>query len=140
VGTIEKLGGMTPEQLEEIPGIAPMVQQIQQTVNAYYSQFEEQGDAAPAETMAEAGPEAEGAAPDAMAAVEEAAQVQGTEAGEGEAEARSGETSEVIPEQELAGPEALPEQFGTIEDAGSPTHNQPEGAGSKDTPEEGHGS
>ena len=46
VGTIEKLGGMTPEELEEIPGIAPMVQQIQQTVNAYYSQFEEQGDGA----------------------------------------------------------------------------------------------
>ena len=42
VGTIEKLGGMTPEQLEEIPEIsADAVGQIQVTVNAYYSQFEE---------------------------------------------------------------------------------------------------
>src|SRR5579872_2706051 len=38
VGTIEKLGGMTPEELEAIPGMAPMVQQIQQAVIAYYSQ------------------------------------------------------------------------------------------------------
>ena len=44
IGTIEKLGGMTPEQLEEIPGIGPrMVEKIQEAVNAYYSQFEEQG-------------------------------------------------------------------------------------------------
>jgi N utilization substance protein A len=43
VGTIEKLGGMTPEQLEEIPGIGPkMVERIQEAVNTYYSQFEEQ--------------------------------------------------------------------------------------------------
>jgi N utilization substance protein A len=42
VGTIEKLGGMTPEQLEEIPEIgADAVGQIQVAVNAYYSQFEE---------------------------------------------------------------------------------------------------
>ena len=42
VGTIEKLGGMTPEQLEEIQGIEPeMVERIQEAVNAYYSQFEE---------------------------------------------------------------------------------------------------
>ena len=34
VGTIEKLGAMTPEQLEEIPGIGPeMVEQIQAAVN-----------------------------------------------------------------------------------------------------------
>src|ERR1051325_8949912 len=32
VGTIEKLGAMTPEQLEEIPNVALMVQQIQQAV------------------------------------------------------------------------------------------------------------
>ena len=42
IGTIEKLGGMTPEELEEIQGIEPeMVEQIQESVNAYYSQFEE---------------------------------------------------------------------------------------------------
>jgi N utilization substance protein A len=46
IGTVEKLGGMTPEQLEEIPGIDPhMVEEIQQAVVAYYGQFE--GDVAP---------------------------------------------------------------------------------------------
>ncbi len=38
VGTIERLGGMTPEQLEEIQGIGPkMVEHIQEAVNAYYA-------------------------------------------------------------------------------------------------------
>ncbi|MCL4401725.1 MAG: transcription termination factor NusA [Acidobacteria bacterium] len=42
VGTIEKLGGMTPEQLLEIPGIGEkIVERIQQAVNAYYNQFEQ---------------------------------------------------------------------------------------------------
>src|SRR5579872_3016083 len=42
VGTVEKLGNMTPEELETIPEIGPeMVEQIQQTVNAYYGQFED---------------------------------------------------------------------------------------------------
>ena len=40
--TVEKLGAMTPEQLEEIPGIGPkMVERIQVAVNSYYQQFEE---------------------------------------------------------------------------------------------------
>jgi N utilization substance protein A len=42
IGTIEKLGGMTPEELEAIQGIGPdMVEQIQVAVNGYYSQFED---------------------------------------------------------------------------------------------------
>jgi N utilization substance protein A len=42
IGTVEKLGSMTPEQLEEIPGIGPkMVERIQVAVNNYYRQFEE---------------------------------------------------------------------------------------------------
>ena len=41
VGTVEKLGSMTPEDLEEIQGIGPkMVEKIQLAVNAYYGQFE----------------------------------------------------------------------------------------------------
>ena len=41
VSTVEKLGSMTPEQLEEIPGIEPeLVEKIQLAVNNYYSQFE----------------------------------------------------------------------------------------------------
>jgi N utilization substance protein A len=46
IGTVEKLGGMTPEELEAIEGIGPeTVAAIQVAVNAYYAQFEE-----PAET------------------------------------------------------------------------------------------
>jgi hypothetical protein len=69
VGTIDKLGGMTPEQLQEIPGIDPeMVESIRDSVTAYYSQFEEAAPAAPPdEVAAEAEiasgePQAEGAA------------------------------------------------------------------------------
>jgi len=52
VGTVEQLGGMTPEQLEEIPGIGvEMVEKIQEAVVSYYGQFEASGngDAAPAD-------------------------------------------------------------------------------------------
>jgi N utilization substance protein A len=55
VGTVEKLGGMTPEQLEEIPGIGDeMVEKIQDAVVSYYGQFESNGDAEapPAESAA----------------------------------------------------------------------------------------
>jgi N utilization substance protein A len=41
VPTVERLGAMTPEQLEEIPGIGPkMVEKIQSAVVNYYGQFE----------------------------------------------------------------------------------------------------
>ena len=39
IGTVEKLGGMTPEQLESIPDIdADAVSRIQQAINSYYGQ------------------------------------------------------------------------------------------------------
>ncbi|MDQ6704682.1 MAG: transcription termination factor NusA [Acidobacteriota bacterium] len=45
VGTVEKLGTMTPEDLEAIPGVtAEMVQGIQQAVNSFYGQYEEVGE------------------------------------------------------------------------------------------------
>jgi transcription termination/antitermination protein NusA len=41
VGTVEKLGAMTPEELEAIPSIEPdIVEDILVSVNLYYSQFE----------------------------------------------------------------------------------------------------
>jgi N utilization substance protein A len=41
VSTVERLGSMTPEELEEIPDIDPeMVEKIQLAVNSYYGQFE----------------------------------------------------------------------------------------------------
>ncbi|HSP68526.1 MAG TPA: transcription termination factor NusA [Bryobacteraceae bacterium] len=46
VATVETLGSMTPEQLEEIPGIgAEMVEKIQESVMSYYGQFESGGEA-----------------------------------------------------------------------------------------------
>ena len=45
VTTVERLGAMTPEDLEAIPGIDPdMVERIQTAVNGYYGQFEEPPD------------------------------------------------------------------------------------------------
>jgi transcription termination/antitermination protein NusA len=53
VGTVEKLGAMTPEELESIPTIEPdTVEKILVSVNSYYSQFETAGETAemPAES------------------------------------------------------------------------------------------
>jgi N utilization substance protein A len=119
VGTIEKLGGMTPEQLEEIPGIGPdMVEKIQEAVNAYYSQFDEQGQG-----------EAEPAA--AEVAVEAQAVVAGELPSAIEAEPSPAPAPEETPSVQ-AQREETAEQFATIEDAGSPTHNQSEGTGPED--------
>jgi N utilization substance protein A len=129
VGTIEKLGGMTPEQLEEIPGIgSDMVEKIQEAVNAYYSQFDEQG-------QGEAGP----------AAAEVAVEAQAVVAGELPAAVEAEPSPAPAPEETPSGQaeseetpsvqaesEETPEQFATIEDAGSPTHNQSEGTGPED--------
>jgi N utilization substance protein A len=99
VGTIERLGSMTPEQLEEIQGIgAQTVEKIQESVNAYYSQFED--------PLLET--------PGAQEAVAE-------EASEPPAE------DAAVEAETAAAPEETAEQFGTIEDAGFP-HNHP-GAG-----------
>jgi N utilization substance protein A len=41
ISTVEQLGEMTPEQLQEVPGIEPsMVETIQTAVVSYYGQFE----------------------------------------------------------------------------------------------------
>ncbi len=61
--TVEKLGSMTPEELEQIPGFGPMtVERIQLAVNNYYSQFEVAMEGA-AEPAAEPVPEAARAGP-----------------------------------------------------------------------------
>jgi N utilization substance protein A len=58
IKTVEKLGEMTPEQLQEIPGIeAEMVERIQLAVIGYYGQFDEGEDPA-AETPVDDQPEA----------------------------------------------------------------------------------
>jgi len=172
VGTIERLGTMTPEQLEAIPGIDPAsIEFIQASVVAYYSQFEDPGTEGgsaesepedsevsaaagepgePGETQAEPGetsepgetgepgetqaePEAEAAAGDVEQAgpknLEEPAEepvVEPSEPGSEPAETVSGEGSETV------------EQFGTIEDAGSP-HNHAEVAGAESVPQNSSG-
>jgi N utilization substance protein A len=154
VGTIEKLGGMTPEQLEEIQGIGPqMVERIQESVNAYYGQFE--AEAAAAEGAAAAPlSEPETSVVEARMA-EPAPEQEQAQQLPGEAAAEQVETAELAPEastepvaEESAAfrapaQEAAGEQFGTIEDAGSPIQKQPEGAGpegsAEPVPEEGHG-
>jgi N utilization substance protein A len=139
VGTIEKLGGMTPEQLEEIPGIDPqLVEKIQEAVNAYYSQFDEQGEAEPAaaEGSVEAEPAvAEGSVEAEPAAAEGSVEAEAVAAGEPPSAIEAEPSPAPAPEEtpsEQAETEETPEQFATIEDAGSPTHNQSEGTGPED--------
>jgi transcription termination/antitermination protein NusA len=65
VATVEKLGSMTPEELEAIPSIGPkIVEKILVAVNSYYAQFESgpeagDSDAEGGETAVEASPEGE---------------------------------------------------------------------------------
>ena len=139
IGTIEKLGGMTPEQLEEIEGVGPKgVEKIFECVNAYYAQFEQPAEAAGAQLAVEeeaaepAGLEP-GSATEAAAAIESepgaeaetVAPIEEEPAGEAET-AEPGEPEPADASPEGAALEAAEsEQFDTIEDAGSPTHNQP---------------
>jgi N utilization substance protein A len=124
IGSIEKLGAMTPEQLEEIQGIDPtMVEQIQVAVNTYYSQFEVQ-DEAPA--AVEEAPAAQEEAADAaeiapeeveIAAAEEAVEEpESPEVAEG-GEAAAGE-AEGEPEAGPAGTKSAESESDTIEDSG----------------------
>ena len=80
VTTVEALADMTPEQLEEIPGIGPKtVEKISIAVNNYFSSLEAGGtpaEAAPQEVSGEAAAEAPAeaeAAPAAEAAAQESA-------------------------------------------------------------------
>ena len=154
VGTIEKLGGMTPEQLEEIQGVGPKgVEKIFECVNAYYAQFEQPVEAAGGqlaeETAADAAepePSDAEAEPAADTEVEPVGDTEVEPIGDTEAElpedteanaaaaAEPGEVAPVDASPEVAAPvKAESRQFDTIEDAGSPTHNQP-GAGTEAGP------
>src|SRR4029077_2498693 len=85
VGTIERLGSMTPEQLEEIQGIGPKtVENIQESVNAYYSQFEDPAQEAGVQEVGEqeAGVQEAGEPPAAEDAAEVAAAEEAAEAPE----------------------------------------------------------
>jgi transcription termination/antitermination protein NusA len=78
VTTVERLGSMTPEELEEIPGVDPeMVEKIQMAVNSYYGQFEGSLETPAGEPPPEAAP-AEDSAAEAVAAGETAAEEHST--------------------------------------------------------------
>ncbi len=79
IPTVEKLGSMTPEELEEIEGIGPkLVEKIQTAVNGYYSQFEAVSGGTPA-TPPETPAVAEAAAGNKEAAGGDPAPVVGAE-------------------------------------------------------------
>jgi N utilization substance protein A len=146
VGTIEKLGNMTPEQLEEIQGIGPlMVEQIQDAVNAYYGQFEDSPTEGHEPTVEAAEAVANVEAPTEEDQGQEIVESLDAGAEPGWEPEDTGETGHPADPDSVADSAEEPveagsehaddaetvEQFGTIEDAGSPTHNQSEGAGPK---------
>jgi N utilization substance protein A len=122
IGTIEQLGSMTPEQLEEIQDVGPqVVETIQEAVNAYYSQFEDPAAADASEAAPGAAAEAETtalaeSAAEAETAVDEAAPPQ------------AASETETAPDTQAAA-----EQSGTMEDAASPNHSPSEGHGPEGT-------
>ena len=104
ITNVEKLAGMTPEQLMEIPGIGEkMVDKIYQAVNRFY----------------ESGPEAAAATGEAVEAVDEtegaeaAAEAEGqsapAESAEGEAQVAAEGEGQVAAEAEASRPESKPE-------------------------------
>jgi N utilization substance protein A len=107
VSTVEKLGNMTPEQLEEIPDIGEnLVEKIQVAVNNYYGQFEtaDNGGVQPVDaadavepetphTQVEPEPNLEEATPEDRAALEDAAEAPETEQ---KAQPSGGESDTII--------------------------------------------
>ena len=71
IGTVERLGAMTPDEIMQLPGInAKAMDEIQNAVNGYYGPYEGEEVAAEGEAVpAEAAPEGEAAA-EAEVAVE----------------------------------------------------------------------
>jgi len=102
VGTIEALGNMTPEELEELPGIdGDQVEQLRDAVIAYYGQFDQAGSAEegteeteqqPASEFGEVEAEAEAVEPEAV--VEEAVAYEAGSVDETEAVANDVESVE----------------------------------------------
>ncbi len=73
ITTVEKLGNMTPEELEEIPGIGPkMVEKIQDAVVSYYGQYEESVEVPQSDESQQQEPSAETGAETPAAGLDEA--------------------------------------------------------------------
>jgi len=104
ITNVEKLAGMTPEQLMEIPGIGEkMVDKIYQAVNRFYEAGAEGSTAAPAEEGAEeAVAEGEAGAAEVEASGEVEAPAEGAEASAESAEAATAEGAAAEVETEAA--------------------------------------
>ena len=110
---------MTPEQLQEIPGIDPeMVENIRDSVTAYYAQFEESAPMAEGEAAAEQEPE--------VVSVE----VVSVEDGPASAGATSEETALDAEPREPQDVEMVGESD-TIIDSGRVSHDESEDGGSQ---------
>jgi transcription termination/antitermination protein NusA len=112
ITNVEKLAGMTPEQLMEIPGIGEkMIDKIYQAVNRFY---EGGGEAAAGEATAEA--TAEGAE----------APAEGSEEAIAEGSAETAETAEAAPTEEAAAETTEPasENAEAAEEGGEKKHSE----------------
>ncbi|HKA00693.1 MAG TPA: transcription termination factor NusA [Candidatus Solibacter sp.] len=134
VGTIEKLGSMTPEQLEENDIGADAVGSIQDAVNAYYSQFEEP--VQPAEEMIPAEEAITEQAADHAKIAAETAPDFVPENADAPTEQAEASVEEGVAEGIVNEPQELEsaEQSGTIDDAGTPPNND-DATGSPEHPE-----
>ena len=113
ITTVESLADMTPEQLEEIPGIGEKtVERISVAVRHYFGHFEEGEEGAPEGTEEAAAESAAGEEP----ALGEA-EVETPEAVAGTAEAEQENASEVLEEAEQETNESLTAEETAIENA-----------------------
>ena len=106
VGTVEKLGSLTPEELQQLPGVGEeAIQSLYTAINGFYSQFEAQVEASEEESTGEAVVDVEAAVADEAVEVEAVADVAVADLPL-ESEAID---SEVIaaPEADAASPEAV---------------------------------
>ena len=111
INSVEKLAGMTPEQLMEIPGIGEkMVDKIYQAVNRFYEAGPEAAASAEAVAEAEAPAEASETAVADTAEAEGAQEVEAPESGEAAAGAETSEATEETPAAEETPEAAAPEQ------------------------------
>ena len=140
VSVIDKLGGMTPEQLQEIPGIDPeMVENIRDSVTAYYAQFEEAPPAAAldeAEVETEVGVSSGEPAAEQAAAADEAEAIQefiaeGAPVPEAEVEAQAGGGATATVEAAQPQDIEIAGESDTIIDSGRVSHDESEDSGSQ---------
>ncbi len=121
ITNVEKLAGMTPEQLMEIPGIGEkMVDKIYQAVNRFY---EGGGETA---ATGEAAENAEGSAEEVASGDQAEASAEGAAVETPEAEVEAEGTPEAAPEPHDEAPAPGPAENGAVDGNGTSTAETPE--------------